>query len=169
MIWDVNTGERLLTLEGHESGIRDIAYSPDGLIIATGSGDGTAILWDAATGAKMLTLIGHSAGLQSVAFTPDSKLLATGSEDNTAKIWDVATGKEILTLPGSDGGVAGVGFSPSDNGAHLAVSSADGVVRVFLLRIEDLLTLAQTRVTRSLTTEECKKYLHVETCPPAIP
>jgi WD40 repeat protein len=165
MVWDVNTGEHLFTLAGHKDGIRDVAYSPDGSIIATGSGDGTAILWDAATGSEMLTLIGHSAGLRLVIFTPDGKLLATGSEDNTAKIWDVNSGQEILTLPGSQGGITGMAFSPSDNGAHLAVSSPDGVARIFLLRIDELLTLAQSRVTRPFTTEECKKYLHVEQCP----
>jgi WD40 repeat protein len=164
-IWDVKTGELLLTFEGHDAGIPDITYRLDGLIIATGSGDGTAILWDAKTGLQIRTLTGHTSGIQSMAFAPDSKLLATGSEDNTAKLWDAETGVEILTLPGSLGGVKGVAFSPSDNGSHLAVASADGVVRIFLLQIEELLALAQTRVTRSLTTEECQKYLHMETCP----
>lgn len=164
-IWNVKTGESLFTLEGHKGGIRDITYSPNGLIIATGSGDGTAILWDATSGLKMMTLIGHSSGIQSVAFTPDNKLLATGSEDNSAKIWDVATGQEILTLPGGEGSVTGVSFSLLDNGVHLTVSSSDGVTRTFLLHIDDLLALAQSRVTRSLTEEECKKYLHVGQCP----
>jgi WD40 repeat protein len=164
-IWNVETGELLLTLAGHDSGIRDIAYSPDGSIIASGGGDGIVILWDAAAGSKLLTLIGHSSGIQSVAFSPDGKLLATGSEDNVAKIWDVATGSEILTLPGSEGGVTGVSFSPLDNGAHLAVASADGIVRVFILQINELLALAQSRVTRPLTIEECRKYLHVDQCP----
>jgi len=165
MVWEVNTGDRLFTLTGHETGIRDITYSPDGKIIATGSGDGLAILWDATTGSQRMTLIGHSSGIQTVTFAPDGKLLATGSEDNTAKLWNVETGEEILTLPGSSGGVAGVAFSHSNNGAHLAVASADGVVRIFLLQIDNLLTLAQSRVTRPLMTEECKKYLHVEQCP----
>jgi hypothetical protein len=31
--------------------------------------------------------------------------------------------------------------------------------------IDDLLTLAQSRVTRPFTAAECKKYLHVEQCP----
>lgn len=164
-IRDARTGKVLLTLSGHNGGLPDIAYSPDGTKVATGSGDGTAIIWDAATGAPLFTLKGHSAGIQSVAFNSDGMLLATGSEDNTAKVWDVATGKELLTLPGSGGGVKGVAFSPSDNGVQLAVASADGVVRLFLLRIDDLLTLAHSRITRSLTTAECQKYLHVDNCP----
>jgi WD40 repeat protein/transcriptional regulator with XRE-family HTH domain len=167
-IWDVKTGELLLTLTGHNAGLPDIAYSPDGTMLATGSGDGTAILWDAATGVKLLTLIGHSSQIQSVAFSPDGKLLATGSEDNTAKVWDVATGEEILTLPGNVGGVKGVAFSPVADIPQLVVSSSDGVTRVFILPMNDLLALAQSRVTRSLTTEECRKYLHTELCPVEI-
>jgi hypothetical protein len=40
-------------------------------------------------------------------------------------------------------------------------------VYVYLLKIEELIALAKSRVTRSLTTEEYQKYLHVEVCPAA--
>ena len=56
-----------------------------------------------------------------------------------------------------------VSFSPDDN--HLATGGTDGTIRLFTLRLEDLVALAQTRVTRALTVEECRKFLHVETCP----
>jgi WD40 repeat protein len=164
-IWDVKTGALISKLTGHTSGVVDIAYSPDGKKIATASSDATAKIWDATTGAELLTLTGHGAELRPIEFSPDGKLLATGSGDTTAKLWDVATGQEILTLPGSEGAVYGVAFSPTDGGAHLAVASNDGVVRVFLLRIDELFALAESRVTRSLTTAECKKYLHMEQCP----
>ncbi len=164
-IWDVKTGKLVVTLTGHTSAVVDIAYSPDGKKIATVSGDATAKIWDAATGEELLTLTGHRAELRPVAFSPDGRFLATGSGDNTAKIWDVATGQELLTLPGSEGGVYGVAFSPSGGGAHLAVASNDGIVRIFTLQIDELLALAQTRVTRSFTTAECQKYLHAEQCP----
>ena len=111
------------------------------------------------------TLSGHNSAIQSLAFSSDGNWLATGSEDNTAKIWDLQTGAEILSLPGSLGGVKGVAFSPTDGNKNLAVASTDGIVRIFLLQVDDLLTLAQSRVTRSLTAQECKKYLHVSTCP----
>jgi WD40 repeat protein/transcriptional regulator with XRE-family HTH domain len=164
-IWNVGTGELLYTLSGHTAGIPDIAFSLDGGKIATGSSDGTAIIWDSVTAVPILTLIGHSAGIQSVAFNADGTMLATGSEDNTAKVWDVATGSEILSLPGSSGGVKGVAFDPTTGNGQLVVSSGDGIVRVFLFEIDDLLTLAQSRATRPLTTEECKKYLHTNQCP----
>ena len=164
-IWDVKTGELLLTLAGHTSGIVDIAYSPDGRKLATASNDSTAKLWDAATGSELFTLTGHSSEIRPLAFSPDGKFLATGSGDNTAKVWDVETGEEIVTVPGSEGGVYGVAFNPSDGGSHLAVASNDGVVRIFTLQVDDLLALAQTRITRSFTAAECQKYLHVEQCP----
>ena len=165
VLWDSQTGKRLSTFAGHETGIREVAFSPNGSIIATGSGDGTVILWEAATGSELMRLTGHSAGIQALSFSPDGKLLATGAEDNAAKIWDVITRHELLTLPSNANGVSGVAFSAADSGAHLVVASADGVSRIFLLRTDDLLALAQSRVTRSLTPAECQEYLHVEQCP----
>jgi hypothetical protein len=40
----------------------------------------------------------------------------------------------------------------------------DGTIRLYLLDIMDLAELAQARLTRSLTLEECQKYLHLATC-----
>lgn len=164
-IWDVKTGGLLLTFDRQKSGVRDIVYSSDGSMIASGGGDGVVIVWDAATGEVKWNLAGHTSGIQSVNFSADGKLLASGSEDNTAKIWDVATGQEILSLQGSKGGVNGAVFSPMEGKSLLAVSSPNGVVRIFLLQIDELLALAQSRVTRPLTAGECQKYLHVDQCP----
>ena len=161
-IWEIQTGKLLFTLM---SGGPDVAYNPDGAMLAVGTGDGTVTLWDTKTGSMLRTLSGHNSAIQSLAFSSDGNWLATGSEDNTAKIWDLQTGAEILSLPGSLGGVKGVAFSPTDGNKNLAVASTDGIVRIFLLQVDDLLTLAQSRVTRSLTAQECKKYLHVSTCP----
>jgi hypothetical protein len=40
----------------------------------------------------------------------------------------------------------------------------DGVVRVWLLDLDDLLALADDRRTRDLTDEECRQYLHTDRC-----
>ena len=55
-------------------------------------------------------------------------------------------------------------FSP--DGARLATAAADGVVRVFPLKLDALLALAQQHVTRTLTADECRTYGVAGMCAP---
>ncbi|HXQ32402.1 MAG TPA: hypothetical protein VN843_00135, partial [Anaerolineales bacterium] len=119
-------------------------------------------VWDAVSGKELQTITGHTARIFDLAFSPDGKTIATASGDRTAKLWDVHTGRLFLTLDAPDG-VTGVAFHP--DGSQLAMAVQDGTVRIHLLRMEDLVALAKKRVTRTLTTEECRQYLHIETCP----
>jgi WD40 repeat protein len=158
-VWDASTGQQLWPLEGSV----DIAYSPDGRWLATAAGD-TAKLWDAATGAEVATLRGHDLGVWSVAFSADSRWLATGSADGTARVWDLATGETLYVLPGGGGEVTSAAFRPAAEAAHLVLLTG-GSVREYVLALEDLLNLAQTRVTRGLTEVECQRFLHLAQCP----
>jgi WD40 repeat protein len=80
------------------------------------------------------------------------------------KLWAVTSGQELLTLTGHGAGVNAVDFSP--DGRRLATASNDKTARVHALIVENLIALGRARVTRSLTSEECRKYLHLEKCPP---
>jgi WD40 repeat protein/transcriptional regulator with XRE-family HTH domain len=164
-VWDVASAELVLTLLGNTSIVTDITYSRDGSMIATTSKEGAVILWDAQTGEELRRLMGHRGETQSVIFSPDGHLMATAGGDNTARVWDVATGTEVLRLPGSQAGSYGVAFSTQDGGAHLIVASNDGIVRDFVLSVEDALAIAAVRVTRTLTAEECREFLHAGQCP----
>jgi len=162
MVWDAKTGKRLFTLNGHTNTVRQVVFNPDGTRLATAGLEGSAKVWDAQTGKELLALSSHTGQVLSVAFSPEGKTVATASGDRTAKVWDAGTGEELLTLHAPDG-LTSVAFSP--DGSQLAVASRDGTDRIYLLKIEDLITLAKERVTRSLTLQECQQYLHVETCP----
>jgi hypothetical protein len=43
-------------------------------------------------------------------------------------------------------------------------AAADGAVRIWALRLDDLEEIARDNVTRGLTTEECRRYLHEPRC-----
>jgi WD40 repeat protein/serine/threonine protein kinase/DNA-binding SARP family transcriptional activator len=162
-VWDAETGRALLTLEGHTERLNSVAFSPDGTRLATVSFDGTAKVWDLLSGEAMLTLTGHAGIVWDVAFSPDGTRLATVGFDNTTRLWDASTGQELLILTGNELNTASVRFSP--DGTRLAVSGGDGTVRIYVLPVEDLMALARMRVTRSLTDEECRQYLHLDQCP----
>jgi WD40 repeat protein len=115
-------------LRGHTNWVRNLAFSPDGQTLASGSADGTIILWDAATGQPIgQPLTGHTAEVRSVAFSPDGQTLASGSADQTIILWDVTTGQSIgQPLTGHDFDVNSVAFSP--DGQTLASGSRDNTV-----------------------------------------
>lgn len=162
IVWEADTGKRLFTLFGHSDTVRQVVFSPDDTRLATAGLEGNAKLWDARTGQELLTLFGHTGQVFSVAFSPDGRGVATASGDRTARLWDSLTGKELLALHAPDG-LTSVAYNP--DGKQLAVASRDGTARIYLLNIEDLIELANKRVTRSLTAEECEQYLHINVCP----
>jgi RNA polymerase sigma factor (sigma-70 family) len=117
-----------VSCEGHTDEPLCAAFSPNGDLLASGSGDKTARLWDAFTGKAKGTLTGHTGAIVVVEFAPDSKLLATGGKDGTVKLWEVATGKEKATLKGHDV-VRCLAFSP--DGKTLASGGDDQTIKVW--------------------------------------
>ena len=102
-----------------------------------------------------------------LAFSPDGKRFATGGSEGIAKIWDANTGGQLLSLSFPAAVPSAVNqFHFTPDGSRLVTSLLFGdVTHVYLLNVDDLMALAQTRVTRTLTKEECQQYLHVAECP----
>jgi len=159
-IWDVATRKELLTLKGHTDINWGVEFSPDGTRVITSGSDGTARVWDTATGKLLLTLSGHTSTVVKARFSPDGKWIATAAKDGTTRLWDATTGKELLSLESFS--TNDVEFTPDSK--HLVIGDSVNI-QVVALTIDELVQIAHSRLTRSLTTEECQKYLHMETCP----
>jgi WD40 repeat protein len=119
-------------------------------------------VWDTATGRKTATLAGHTASVRDVTFAPNGATVATSGADGTVRLWDAESGAQALVLDGHRGVVTSVAFSP--DGSRLASASADGTVRVWALDLDDLIEIAWNELTRTLTNEECQRYLHRAHC-----
>jgi hypothetical protein len=52
----------------------------------------------------------------------------------------------------------------SADGKHLASAGADGWVKIHSMDTDELLALAARRVSRQLTDDECRIYLHRSSC-----
>jgi WD40 repeat protein len=140
-----------------------VAYSPDGKLLAAGEFDSPLLIIDAATGTILHKSTGHSAAILDVRFTTDSRYIATASFDKLAKLWDAASGQELASFYGNAKNAWSASFTP--DGQRLAVGGWDGTARIFVVPLDELVALAESRLTRALTTEECQKYLHTEQCP----
>ncbi|KAI0919292.1 hypothetical protein AcV5_002248 [Taiwanofungus camphoratus] len=126
---DFEGGIQFGTGLGDTGGICALAYSPNGLYIATGSEDKTIIIWEVNTSQRLRECTHHDDTIGSVAFSPDSTELVSGSRDGLVIIWTVATGQPRAILEGHRGFVHSVAYSP--DGSKIASASVDFTVRIW--------------------------------------
>jgi WD40 repeat protein len=100
-IWNVRTHTPVRVLAGHTRGVSNIAFSPDGSLLASTSLDHTARVWDPKSG-RLLRVLRHSGPVVGLAFSPDGRTLATDDPKGILRVWDACTAcgntHELLSL-----------------------------------------------------------------------
>ena len=124
VLWDV-AAERVRGYLRQGTGVRALAFAPDGWSLATACGY-TAKLWDLTTSTERLELRGHDGWIWSLSYSPDGRLLTTGSSDQTTRLWDVGSGREIASYDWQAGKVYAVAFAA--DGMTAAAGCESGAV-----------------------------------------
>jgi WD40 repeat protein len=124
-IWDVDSGEAVLTCRGHTLPVHCLRFSADGRRLATCASDRKQTskaseikIWDAANGRLLASLKGKGRLFNGV-FSPDGRWLAVGGSDGV-RVLDWAAGRTLAHLSGPSSEVTALAFSP--DGRRLAAS-----------------------------------------------
>jgi WD40 repeat protein len=119
---------------GHRHFATCVAFSPDGRLLASGSGwyggsDDWAIrLWKVEDGLPAMRLEGHGGWINGVTFSPTGKEVVSCSEDRTLRVWDVSTGRERHCVRFQAAAPSSIVFLP--DGFHVAIGASDGKIEV---------------------------------------
>lgn len=129
MIFEVNSGNQLITFSGQFERLSDIRFSPDGtqLAVAGGIHAGYIQLWNTHTGDRLFSFGANSHAVHDIAFSPDGSRLASVAEPGI-NLWDTADGHLIWAL---DPDVLAYSIDYSADGTNLVVGEARGVISLW--------------------------------------
>jgi WD40 repeat protein len=138
-VWDLIARQEVWQTPGRCGGTA-LAFSPDGVSLALGTGHGEVCLYEAASGQETWSVPGQCGNYTTLfaALSPDGRRFTTvhyGSKNNAVRLWDTDSGKSLREVPAGSQLRGPTGASWSPDGALLAASVAyEGV---WLWRTDD--------------------------------
>lgn len=98
------------TIKKHTEWVTAVAYSPDGVLLATGDRNGALMVWEAHGAGEFHSLGGHGGAITALSWRDDSNILASTGEDGRIRLWEMSNGKQVKNWGAHGGGVSCVHF-----------------------------------------------------------
>lgn len=99
-IWNVQTGQLLDQLSGHEGPVSSLSFTPNSTALVSGSWDHTVRIWSVFARTQTSEPLHLQADVLCVSVRPDSKQIAVTTLDGQLTFWDLAEGSQQSGLDG---------------------------------------------------------------------
>ncbi len=129
VVWDIRTGERIMTVGDELDEVLAADISADQSLIALGGPEKIVRVYNTSTGELAYECKKHTDWIYSLEFSPDGVLLATSDRNGGLLVWEAHTGREYLTLSGHTAAVTSVSWRIDGN--VLASASEDTTIRLW--------------------------------------
>ena len=146
-------------LPGHKGWIRSVAISPNGQLLASGSGDHTVRLWSLENATTLFEFTGHSASVTGISFSPDGKRLFSSSIDTNIFVIDTSSGNKKGRLSGHNSSVMGV-LALSDGRRVVSWSGgSESAIKLWDWESQTCLLTIIAHVESVAVTPDCKRII----------
>ncbi len=159
-LWNANTGDELNRVPSH-SLVTDLAFSPDGKVMAWSSAAGNIGRWDLLMRkCRLGPHKAHTESIGSIAFSAGNELLISSSSDGELKVWDT-NGKLLTALNVGTHATTSAAFLPD---SKYAVSCSDDENISFwdLSTASRIHTLEVGAKVRKVAFSRCGRYIETD-------
>ena len=159
-LWRVADGGLQAQLRGEEQRLnwpeyRPIAFSPNGMFLASGGKDNSIVIWDMLSGVVVHRLSGHEYPVRALAYPPDGRRLLSAGSELQAVLWNVAPPVKKADLSDKDlerlwGELGSDNAEAAYRAAGVLAATPDKALPLFKEKLKPLASPDLTRVPRLL-------------------
>jgi WD40 repeat protein len=159
-VWDLEQGNEVCSLKGHEYAVTALALSPDGKQLFSGSRDNRLKLWNLGN-CDERHLVAHVDWVAAIVITPDGQQAVSSSRDSTIAVWSLLEGRVSRTLRGHGDRVEALAI----NSDLLVSGSMDSTIKVWDITTgQSLTTINNDSAVKAVAITDDNRYVASGDC-----